>query len=77
MERVNNRTVFKAITILTNDLDLIENNASDVYPYAIWVDKQQAEENQGELRTFLLEHQEEYQLLANGEIDYIVIEYDI
>lgn len=77
MERVNNRTVFKVITILTSDLDLIENNASDVYPYAIWVDKQQAEENQGELRTFLLDYETEYNMLINGDIDYIIIEYDM
>lgn len=77
MEIKNNRTIHKITTILTSDLELIENNASDVYPYAIWVDKQQAEENQGELRTFLLEHQEEYHLLINGDIDYIVVEYDM
>lgn len=76
MERVNNRTVFKVITILTSDLDLIENNASDVYPYAIWVDKKQAEE-QGELRTFLLDYETEYNMLINGDIDYIIIEYDM
>lgn len=76
MEIKNNRTIHKITTITTSDLDLIENNASDLYPYAIWVDKQQAE-GQGDLRTFLLEHQAEYELLKSGEIDYIVVEYDM
>ena len=76
MERVNNRTVFKVITILTSDLDLIENNSSDVYPYAIWVDKQQAEEQQ-DIATFLEDYPQELELLKNGDIDYIVVEYDM
>lgn len=76
MERVNNRTVFKVITILTSDLDLIENNASDAYPYAIWVDKRQAEEQQ-DIATFLEDYPQELELLNNGDIDYIVIEYDM
>lgn len=76
MEIKNNRNISKITTILTSDLDLIENFNSDVYPYAIWVDKQMAEEG-SDLRTFLLEHQEEYQLLSSGDIDYIVIEYDM
>lgn len=76
MERVNNRTVFKVIIILTSDLDLIENNASDVYPYAIWVDKQQSEQKQ-DIATFLEDYPQELELLKNGDIDYIVVEYDM
>lgn len=76
MERVNNRAVFKVIIISTSDLDFVENNARDVYPYAIWVDKQQAKE-QGEIRTFLLDYETEYNMLINGDIDYIIIEYDM
>lgn len=76
MEIKNNRNVFKIVVVLTKDLDLIENNNCDAYPYAIWVDKQQAEEN-GEIRDFILSHQAEYELLKNGDIDYIIIEYDL
>ena len=76
MQIKNNRNVFKVVVVLTKDLDLIENNSSDAYPYAIWVDKQQAEE-QGEIRDFLLDYETEYNMLINGDIDYIIIEYDM
>ncbi len=76
MEIKNNRNINKFVTITTGDLDLIENNASDVFPYAVWVDKKQAEEN-GEIRDFVLSHPAEYELLKNGEIDFILIEYDM
>ena len=76
MEIKNNRTIHKITTITTSDLDLIENNASDLYPYAIWVDKQQAEEQQ-DIATFLEDYPQELELLNNGDIDYIVIEYDM
>ena len=76
MEIKNNRTIHKITTITTSDLDLIENNASDVYPYAIWVDKQQAEEQQ-DIATFLEDYPQELKLLNNGDIDYIIIEYDL
>lgn len=78
MELKNNRVVSKIVIITTGDLDLIENYAtSDLYPYTIWIDKQQAEEDNGDLKTFLLEHEQEYKLLINGDVDYIVVEYDM
>ena len=76
MELKNNRTIHKITTIYTSDLELIENNASDLYPYAIWVDKQQAEEQQ-DIATFLEDYPQELELLNNGDIDYIVVEYDM
>lgn len=76
MEIKNNRTIHKITTIYTSDLELIENNASDVYPYAIWVDKRQAEEQQ-DIATFLEDYPQELELLNNGDIDYIVVEYDM
>ena len=76
MKIKNNRTIHTITTIYTSDLDLIENNASDVYPYAIWVDKQQAEEQQ-DIATFLEDYPQELELLKNGDIDYIVVEYDM
>ena len=76
MELKNNRVIKKIVTIITKDLGLIEDNASDLYPYAIWVDKEQAETN-GDLKTFLLIYEKEYELLIKGEVDYIVIEYDL
>ena len=57
-------------------MGLIEDNSSDLYPFALWIDKEQAQSN-GDLKTFLLEHEAEYKLLMDGEIDYIVIEYDM
>lgn len=76
MEIKNNRTIHKITTIYTGDLELIENNNCDVYPYAIWVDKRQAEEQQ-DIATFLEDYPQELELLNNGDIDYIVIEYDM
>ena len=76
MEIKNNRTIHKITTIYTSDLELIENNNCDVYPYAIWVDKQQAEEQQ-DIATFLEDYPQELELLKNGDIDYIVVEYDM
>lgn len=78
MELKNNRVVSKIVIITTGDLGLIEEYAtSDLYPYTIWIDKQQIEEDNGDLKTFLLEHEQEYKLLINGDVDYIVVEYDM
>ena len=76
MEIKNNRTIYKATTILISDLNLIENFASDTHPYCIWVDKEQAEQP-SDLRSFLLDYETEYKMLINGDIDYIVVEYDM
>ena len=76
MELKNNRTIHKITTIYTSDLELIENNNCDAYPYAIWVDKRQAEEQQ-DIATFLEDYPQELELLNNGDIDYIIIEYDL
>ncbi len=74
MEIKNNRTINKITTIYTKDLELIENNSCDAYPYAIWVDKEQAK--QKDIKKFLKDYPIELGLLKSGEIDYIVVEYD-
>lgn len=76
MELRNNRVVSKIVKITTGDLGLIEDNSSDLYPFSLWIDKEQAQSN-GDLKTFLLAHEAEYKLLMDGEIDFIVIEYDM
>lgn len=74
MKMKNGVLVMKIVVISTDDLDLIEDYGSDSYPFAIWVDKEMA--NETELANFLEYYTKELNMLLKGEIDYIVIEYD-
>lgn len=76
MERKNGVEITKIVTVLTGDIDFINDYASDVTPYQIYVDLELAQEKE-EIADFLQGYQKEYELLRSGEIDYIIIEYDM
>lgn len=76
MERKNGVEITKIVTVLTGDIDFINDYASDVTPYQIYVDLELAQEKE-EIAEFLQGYQKEYELLRSGEIDYIIIEYDM
>jgi hypothetical protein len=69
------RDIKKVVFVWTGDLDFVEDYSSDVTPYQIWVDLELAQNE--EIADFLQEYQEEFEALRKGEIDYIVIEYDM
>lgn len=76
MERKNGVEITRIVTVLTGDIDFINDYASDIAPYQIYVDLELASEKE-EIAEFLQGYQKEYELLKNGDIDYIVIEYDM
>ena len=76
MERKNGVEITKIVTVLTGDIDFINDYASDVTPYQIYVDLELAQKKE-EIAEFLQGYQKEYELLRSGEIDYIIIEYDM
>lgn len=69
--------VSEIVQVTTNDLDLIEQFSSDLYPNSIWVDIDTLEYYPKIVKFLKDGYQKELEMLQKSEIDYIVIEYDV
>ena len=67
--------VNKVVFVVTGNLKLIENYASDTYPNSVFVDLELAQNK--EIADFLEGYPKEWKLLYENKIDYIIIEYDM
>ena len=70
------RWVSKVVTIVTSDLSLIEKYADNLYPNSLWVDLDMLE-HYPEIKQWLQDYIKELYMLEEGEVDYILIEYDM
>ena len=76
MKRIENIDVFSSCYIFTSDLDFVENNSSsDVHPYQVYVDIDKLQEK--DVQKFLKDYPKQTKLLTSGQIDYIIVEYDM
>ena len=66
----------KIVTITTKDLDFIEENSCDLYPYVVWIDASVYQNNKS-IKEFMDCNTKERDLLLSKQIDFVVVEYDL
>ncbi len=66
--------ILKIVRIITENFDFIVCNHI-TNDHIVWIDKERYNEEE-EIRKFLKDYKEEVDLLLNGKIDYILVEYD-
>ena len=76
MKKVDGLQVWNVCFIYTKDLDFVEHNSSDTHPYQVYVDDSLLKQDK-RIQKFLEDYPKEKLLLRTGNVDYIIIEYDI
>jgi len=76
MKKVDGLQVWNVCFIYTKDLDFVEENSSDVHPYQVYVDENRLNKDK-DVKKFLEDYPKEKLLLRTGNVDYIIIEYDM
>lgn len=76
MKRVDGIDVWKVCFIYTKDLDFVEHNSCDTHPYQVYVDEDFLNRDK-DVQKFLEDYPKDKLLLRTGNVDYIIIEYDM